>query len=289
MDALHAFVAAARHGSFSAAATELGVTHGAISRRVTAVEVWLGARLFDRHGRGVVPTPVGENLVRRVDRALTLLASLRTDVRAAGTGGAIRLSVLPSFARLWLVPRMAALEGDPADLSIRLLAEHRIASLDRREADIAVRFGTGQWPGTDAQPLMAETRFAVAAPALAAGLREPAGVLDHPLLHDGDGGDWREWCRDADLPFRPAKGDRRFDDYDLVLAAAEASLGVAIARRPLADDALAAGRLVALPGPTLARAERHFVVTRSGEARTHVLRLRDRLLDLAGVSAPVRR
>lgn len=281
IEALQAFMAAFRLGSLSAAAAELGVTHGAVSRRIHAVETWLGARLFDRHGRGVAATPVGENFARRVERALSQISALRSDIAATNRAAPIRLSVLPSFARLWLVPRLARLEGEPADLSIRVIPEHRMASLERREADIAIRFGLGEWPGAEAHRLMREVRVAVAVPEIAARLRNPADVLAERLLHDDDGSDWRVWCRAAGQPFRPAGGERRFDDYDLVLLAAQSGLGVAIARRPLADEAILSGHLAIVPGPAVKRAEGHFVVTRSGETRANILKLRDRLISLA--------
>jgi DNA-binding transcriptional LysR family regulator len=287
LESLPAFLAAARLGSFSAAAVELGVTHAAISRRVFAVEQWIGLRLFERHARGASLTAAGENVARTAERSIASLIAIADDIRAANSSEMLRLSVLPSFARLWLIPRMNELMGSPPDLSIRIITEHRVASLDKREADLAVRFGSGKWPGAEAILLLKETLIPVAAPAIAAKINDPSQIQQYPLIHDGDGRDWRCWLQGAGLPYKPRAGERRFDEYDLVLAAAEAGLGIALARRPLADTFLAADRLSILQGPAVDNDRSHYVVVRAREARTSILRLRERILRAAGSNASV--
>ena len=287
LEALAAMLTAARLGSFSAAAVELGITHGSVSRRVHVVESWLRTSIFVRHGRGVRLTPAGEHFSRQVEMALAKIAEVATDLRSArATPSRLRVSVLPSFARLWLMPRMAKLQRAFPDLSLQVIPEHRIANLDGSDADLAIRFGAGSWPGTEARLLMRERLFAVAEPKLARALRaqEPAATLEQVLLHDSDTQHWRMWCKVAAIPYRPRGGERRFDDYDLVLAAAEAGLGVAIARWPLAAAALDSGRLVRLHGPEFPGAKAHYIVTRSGEVRTTIRQLRDGLLALAAPS-----
>lgn len=280
-DSLPAVLAAARLGSLSAAAAELGVTHGAISRRIHAVEQWLGARLFDRHGRGVSLTAAGELFARTAERSVSAIAAIAEDIRAANATGRLRLSVLPSVARLWLIPRLPALQGNPPDLSIRLLTEHRVASLDKREADLAIRVGTGVWPGVDARLLLPETLVPIAIPDVASKVTDAASIAELPLLQDGDGKDWRFWFRAAGIRYRPQRGERRFDDYDLTLAAAEAGLGIALARRPLADDFLSSSRMVEIRAPAIPSDRGHYVAVRAGETRTDVLRLRARLIAAA--------
>lgn len=276
LEALAAMLAAARLGSFSAAATDLGITHGSVSRRVHAVESWLGTPVFVRHGRGVRLTPAGEHFSRQVESALAKIADVAIDLRAArATPSRLRLSVLPSFARLWLMPRLAELQRACPGLMLQILPEHRMASLDSSDVDLAIRFGGGRWPGTDAQLWMKERLFAVAAPKLAKALRgqQPAAVLNHTLLHDSDTEHWRSWCAQAGVAYRPRDGERRFDDYDLVLATAEAGLGVAIGRWPLVKAALDAGRLVRIDGPEFTGKKAHHIVTRNGETRLAVRQL----------------
>ncbi|WP_284322843.1 LysR substrate-binding domain-containing protein [Dyella acidisoli] len=284
LEALAAMLAAARLGSFSAAAVDLGITHGSVSRRVYAVESWLGTPVFVRHGRGVRLTPAGEHFSRQVESALAKIADVAVDLRAArATPSRLRLSVLPSFARLWLMPRLAELQRACPGLMLQVLPEHRIANLDGSDADLAIRFGGGRWPGTEAQLLMKERLFAVAAPKLAKTLRDQplAAILGEALLHDSDTQHWRSWCEQAGVAYRPRGGERRFDDYDLVLATAEAGLGVAIARWPLAKTALDSGRLVRVAGPEFTGKKAHYVVTRNGETRLAVHQLMSVLMAMA--------
>jgi len=289
LEALAAMLAAARSGSFSAAAIELGITHGTVSRRVHAVESWLGAPLFERHGRGVRLTPTGEHFSRQVEIALSRITEVAADFRTVKRTARVRLSVLPSFARLWLVPRLAALQGERADFAIQVSAEHRLARLDAGEADIAIRYGRGRWPGVDARLMFEEHWFPVATPAIARRLRRrgASALLGETLLHDTDTKQWKSWCENAGIAYRPRGGERRFEDYDLVLAAAQSGLGIAIARWPLAAAALDAGPLVRLPGPSLASPLAHYLVTRTGEHRSAVLRFAERLLSEAAAQPSV--
>jgi DNA-binding transcriptional LysR family regulator len=288
LEALAAILSAARLGSFSSAADELGITHGSVSRRVHAVESWLGTPIFLRHGRGVRLTPAGEHFSRHVESALDTISTVAIDLRAArATPSRLRLSVLPSFARLWLMPHLAELQRAFPGLTLQVIAEHRLARLASNDTDVAIRFGNGHWSGTDAQLLMKEKLYAVAAPALTKVLRgqPPAATLRETLLHDSDTQHWRAWCKHSGVPYRPRGEERRFDDYDLVLSAAEAGLGVAIARWPLAADAINSGRLVRIDGPEFSGAKAHYIVTRNGDARVPVHRLGVQLIALAAASS----
>lgn len=281
-EAFVALLAAARCGSLSAAAEELGLTHGAVSRRISAVEHWLGAPAFERHGRGVRPTPLGAALVRRAERSLGALAGFAANARTSREIATVRISVLPSFARLWLMPRLVALQGSPLDLVLHLVTEHRLTRLDLREADLAIRLGTGSWSGVNAEKLLDDTIVPVAAPAIARSIGDdPARITDHPLLHDTDTRDWRAWLRTAGLDYRRNPRDRHFEDYDLLLAGAREGLGIALARLPFAEAAIADAGLVRLPGPAVPLDRGFWIVRRSEESRTQVMRLVGRLRALA--------
>ncbi|MES2057558.1 MAG: LysR substrate-binding domain-containing protein [Pseudomonadota bacterium] len=281
LPATEAFVAllgAARCGSLSAAAEELGLTHGAVSRRIHAVERWLGAPAFERHGRGVRLTPLGAALVRRTERSLGALADFASSGRMPREVATVRVSVLPSFARLWLMPRLVALQGSPIDLTVQFVTEHRMTRLDLREADLAIRVGTGGWTGVAAERLLDEVIVPVATPAIARAVGDsPARIADHPLLHDTDTRDWRDWMAVAGLDYRRDQRDRHFEDYDLLVAGARAGLGIALARLPFAQAAITEAGLVTLPGPAAPRERGFWIVRRPGEARTHVMRLVERL------------
>ncbi|WP_129794061.1 LysR substrate-binding domain-containing protein [Sphingosinicella sp. CPCC 101087] len=281
LEGLNALLAAADAGSFTAAAEALGITHGSVSRRVAALESWLGTSLFERHGRGVRLTPAGQRFAAEARRALGALARSAEHWRPWRGRQTVSLSVVPAFARLWLLPRLAGLERD--DLHVNLLLEHRATHLDAREADIAIRYGRGAWDGVDARLLFRETLVPAAAPEIAARLgrtpdtRTAADLLHFPLLHDSDVSQWRAWLDRAGIAYRPRWNDRRFEDYDTVLAAAASGLGIALLRLPFAASWLADGRLV----PVAARAEpnpaAHHVCLRVGESRSAVLELAERL------------
>ncbi len=283
LDGLAAVQAAIRTGSFTAAAEELNLTHGAISRRVQAIEHWLGTPLFERHARGVRATPAGQRFAREVEQALATISQSAEHWKPRRELETVRISVVPSFAKLWLLRRLAELQGSPAQVRIDLAIEHRLSNIQGREADLAIRYGAGHWPGLRAHLLLRETLFPVAAPALARRLGTDAPcerIAQEPLLHDSDTAHWRAWLASGGHRYRPRASDRRFEDYDVVLAAAEAGLGVALMRSPLALSAIAEGRLVQVSQRTITNPASHWIVTRSGEERHAVLRLVERMANL---------
>lgn len=279
LDGISALLAAADGGSFTAAAESLGLTHGSVSRRIAGLETWLGTPLFERHGRGVRLTPAGQRFAADARGALGALQGSAEQWRPWQGRQTVRLSVVPSFARLWLMPRLAGVERD--DIHVDLILEHRRSDLDAREADLAIRYGKGSWEGLQARPLFDETLVPVAAPSLAERLgtdARGADILTAPLLHDSDISQWRAWLDEADIRYRPRWQDRRFEDYDTVVIAAEAGLGVALLRLPLAEHALARGTVRAVSKRTLRNPAGHCVCVRQGETRGAVLTLADRLI-----------
>lgn len=284
LDALKVAVIAARAGSFSAAAQSLGLTHGAVSRRVASVESWLGVPLFMRAGRGVTVTPEGQRLLRTTEQALDAIGRCAEQWRPHRGMQTVKLSVVPSFARLWLLPRLRTLQGDPADLRIELDIGHALADLQRGDVDLAVRYGASPGDGLDAQVLMRETLLPVAAPDLARslGARPKAQALHRlPLIHDSDLRQWQRWFADAGLRVRPRTVDSRFEDYDLVLLAAEQGLGLALARLPLAQPWLDAGRLVPVAARSVDNPLVHHLVMRRDESREAVIEAARRLRRMA--------
>lgn len=278
-DGVLTVLAAAQAGSFSAAAEDLGLSHGAVSRRVQAVERWLGAALFERHGRGVRLTPAGQRFAATAEQAFSSIVQTAERWRPRRGAEAVRLSVLPSMARLWLLPRLGRIE-EAAGVHVELVIEHRLGDLAGGGADVALRYGPGEWPGLKARLLFEERLFPAAAPDLAARLRG-GDLASAPLLHDSDTSQWRAWLAAEGRAYRPRARDRRFEDYDLVVAAAEAGLGVALARSPLIEERLAAGRLVRLADREIRNPWSHHVVTRADEDRPSVLALAEELLNEA--------
>ncbi|MFY8106885.1 MAG: LysR substrate-binding domain-containing protein [Elstera sp.] len=270
----------ARLGSVSAAAAELGLTHGAVSRRLAGVETWLGHQLFERHGRGMRPTPDGQRFLGRIEEAFRLIAVASEPLRLRRGPEVVRVSLVPAFAEFVVLPRLAALEAGTPALRIELTAEHRLADLESGVTDVALRYGRGQWPNVTAYPLAAEQLVPVASLAVADRLGwEPSvdQILAEPLLHDSDPSGWRAWLGESPLRVAARPQDRRFEDYQLVLAAAEAGLGIALLRLPMAQRVEARGSLRRLSARTATSLLTTHAVTRLGPLRPAVLTFITRL------------
>jgi LysR family glycine cleavage system transcriptional activator len=251
---LRALDAAARHLSFTKAADELGVTPGAVSVQIRAIEDQLGVRLFWRTSRMVRLTGAGEVMARAAGEALDSVA--RAVERVAPAGGSRRVltvSVGMSFAAKWLVPRLDRFRRLHPGVDVRLDVTERLVDFAREEVDVAVRFGAGLYPGLRADRLFEEELFPVCSPRLLAGerpLREPADLRHHTLVHldwqpEGEAWpDWPMWLLAAGVgDVDPAPGIR-FKETALVLQAALEGQGVALGNTSLVAGDLAAGRLV---------------------------------------------
>ncbi|MBB3659900.1 DNA-binding transcriptional LysR family regulator [Rhizobium sp. BK650] len=284
LDTLETFSRAARLGSFSAAAKDAGITHGAVSRQILRLERWLGVRLFVRQARGVALTPEGIRFFARAQEALSLLSG--TDERwiPRRHKTTVRLSVTPSVASLWLFARLAKLERD--DLHIDLSLEHRLADLGEG-TDLAIRCGKGPWAGVRAIALWQEKSFPIATPSLAVQLGrncDGQSILTLPILHDSNIEGWRRWLAVENVHYLPRGQDRRFEDYNLVIDACQQGVGVALARPPLSDAAMASGRLVRICDREIDNHVSFHLVRPDGLIGASSTELAQRLLEEAGCS-----
>jgi LysR family transcriptional regulator, glycine cleavage system transcriptional activator len=285
LDGLRAFEAAAQSGSFSAAAAALNVTHGAVSRQVAKLEHWLGLRLFERQARGVALTPDGQRLFLRTSEAFALIADTSDRWSEARGPAVVRLGAIPSVSSLWLMPRLAKLEGGDPPLRVALLVDHRHMDLEAEGVDLAIRCGRGGVPGRVSVQLFEERCFPIAAPDLARkiGPGRPERLLKLPLIHDSDASGWRAWFAAQGLDYRTRAQDRRFEDYNLVLDAAAHGLGVALARPPLAADQIAAGRIAAVDRRTALNPVSYWLDRPRGSPRAAAARLARRIAAAAGL------
>lgn len=287
LETLQAFEAAARAGSFSAAAEKLNLTHGAISRQVAKLEQWMGLKLFERQARGVGLTLEGQRLYLRTAEAFALIAD-NTDRWVEPRGGAVvRLTSIPSISGLWLMPRMAALEAGTPKLRIVLEVDIRQADLADEGIDLSIRCGRGAIPGRVSQQLFVEHCFPVASPALAQkiGTGDPARLLKFPLIHDSDASGWRAWLGAHGIDYRPRHEDRRFEDYNLVLDAAAHGLGVALARPPLTVNQLASGRIAQVDPRTVPNPVSYWIDRPIGAPRPAAAELARRVAREAGLAS----
>lgn len=244
LPALRSFEAAARLSSFSRAADELHVTHGAISHQIRALEAQLGLALFARNGRGPTLTPAGEALLQATNAALRQIADAVAGLRRDAHPHRLSVSVMPSFAGRWLAPRLAGfLDANPG-CELNVLSSDAITDFARDGTDLAIRWGFGGYSGVHSELLMDDVLFPVVSPHFAGGVpRTPAALAGLPLLRSV-GEDWLPWFRAAALDWPEPSSGLALSDSGLLVQAAIDGQGVALARRSLAARALREGRLV---------------------------------------------
>jgi len=255
------FAAAGRHLSFTKAAEELGVTHGAVSRQIKALEEFLGLRLFRRLTRRIELTEQGRAYLPAVERLLDELARETDRVRELGSGRRLTVSSGVSFAMKWLAPRLPRFQAAHPAIEFHLDVSDVVPDLERGFADAAVFHGLGRFPGLVAERVFDETVVPVCAPALLQGrrLRQPADLLGLVLLHeDRMQPDWPHWLAAQGVAGIDATRGPRFSHGSLLLEAAARGDGVALGRSLLMADDLAAGRLVKPLGELALPAERGF-------------------------------
>jgi LysR family glycine cleavage system transcriptional activator len=264
LNAVCAFEACARLGSTVAAASELGVTHGAVSKQIALLESWLEVALFDRSGVRLTPTSAGARYAASLGRVLDELDAATRDVAesAAGAGSVVRVSTTASFAALWLLPRLARFRALHPRVEVWVSESKAPSEVGPGGVDVALRTGRGPWPGVRAEALFNDHLVPVCAPALAQRLREPADLARVTLLHDEDPAtSWSDWLEAAGLG-RPAWRTRgpRLADGALLLQAATEGHGVALARRRLALAHLQSGRLVQPLAPAVPLGPAYWLV-----------------------------
>ena len=256
---LRAFEVAARQLSFSRAAAELNLTHGAISHQMKALERDLGVRLFERRSRGVALTEPGRVLAAAVREALDRIARSVAALRVEPPPG-LTVSVLPAFATHWLIPRLADFSRRHPDIDVNLRAGQALADFSTDGVDLAVRYGDGRWPGLVAVRLAHEDVFPVCSPRFAGG-RLPGSLAElakSTLLHTPLQ-PWDEWFAAVGADVAPSRRGMTFSETDLLLRAAIDGLGIALSRRMLAQPDLDAGHLVR-PVAFSVRAQRSYFI-----------------------------
>ena len=256
------FAAAGRHLSFTKAAEELGVTHGAVSRQIKALEDYLGAPLFRRLTRRIELTEQGRAYLPAIERLLEELTRETDRVRELGSGRRLTVSTGVSFAMKWLAPRLPRFQAAHPGIEFHLDVSDVVPDLERGFADAAVFHGLGRFPGLVAERIFDERVLPVCAPVLLRGgpaMRQPADLLRHPLLHeDRMAPDWPQWFAAQGIAGVDAGRGPRYSHGSLLLEAAARGEGIALGRSLLMADDLAAGRLVKPLGDLSLPAERGF-------------------------------
>jgi LysR family transcriptional regulator, glycine cleavage system transcriptional activator len=287
LNAMHAFEAAARQLSFTRAAAELHVTQAAVSHQVKALEEHLGVKLFRRLPRRLLLTDEGQSYARALGDAFSRLAEATARLHARDARRLLTVSVIPSFAARWLVPRLGRFRELHPDIDVRVAPTAALADFARDDVDVGIRFGPARrFPGLRVDLVLGDEMFPVCSPRLRRGpraLRDPDDLRHHTLLHDEGHEQWRAWLAAAGLRGLDAGRGPIFTDASMLLQAAAEGQGVAIARRVLAEDELHRGRLVR-PFPLALPTERAYwlVSPRATAEQPKIRAFRDWLLAEAG-------
>jgi LysR family glycine cleavage system transcriptional activator len=260
MQALRAFEAAARAQSLSRAAEALSVTHGAVSHQIKALEASLGVRLIERAGRGIRVTEEGARLASRLRVALAEIADAVREASQRSNPRQLRVSVMPSFAARWLLPRLGSFLAQHRDIDLDVRSNMALVDFRRDDADVAIRYGLGKWPDVEAELLMGDTFFPVCSPRLAAKLpAHPRDLERHTLLR-ADDEQWKPWFEAVGLEWpEPSRGPI-FNDSSLMLQAAAEGQGIALARTTLVGNDLRNGVLVRLFDIDVEAERRYYLV-----------------------------
>jgi len=264
LNALRVFEVAARTGSYAAAGAELGLTHGAVSRQIAALESWLGQRLFVRTGRRMAATPAARAFAAEVslsfDRVITAAEACgRLDARRI-----LRVSAPTTFAMRWLIPRLDRFHTERAEVEVAVTTTMTLRDELRGGFDVAIRRGSAEqdaWPQHRAVPFLDEADTLIMSPALfeRAPLRRLDDIASHVLLStETRPGDWTDWLDHAGLLHAAEQRRRVFDHFHVTLQAVVDGLGLGIGPLPVLRADVAAGRLLA-PFPAITVPRKSYV------------------------------
>jgi LysR family glycine cleavage system transcriptional activator len=247
LSALRAFESAARHGSFTLAAQELKLTHGAIGSQVRALEESMGVRFFDRIGRGLALTTEGRTFAERVRAALLDIVAAASEIKQSLDGSKLTLSVLPSFASRWLVPRIGRFIAQNPKLELVVHTTTEVVDFKRQTVDLCIRFGVGPWENLWCERFLQDSYYPVCSPEFlrAARLEQPDDIRAYPLLSCIDE-PWAPWFRAAGLMHREEPRGVTYSDAVNLLQAAKGGQGIALARHTLVTEDIRSGHLIRL-------------------------------------------
>lgn len=259
LPSLLALEAVDRLGSASAAAAELNLTQGAISRQLQVLEAQLGTALFHRDRQRLRLTQAAQDYTRRVRATLQTLSQASMTLRANPTGGSLNLAILPAFGVHWLAPRLPAFATRHPEVTINLSTRLKPFDFATQPFDAAIHYGRADWPDAHHLKLMDEEILAVCAPSLTPPAT-PRDMLALPLLQlESRPGDWGRWFAAQGLPnLRPT--GMQFDQFATMTQAAIHGLGIALLPLFLIKQDLAAGRLIPASGNPLRALGSYYLV-----------------------------
>ncbi|MEH0688404.1 LysR family transcriptional regulator [Vibrio cholerae] len=278
---VHLLCQVAQYPTISQAASRLNLTPGAISQQVKSIEQYLGFSVFERHPRGIRLTEQGRKLIDGVTPHLLAIEEVTAQVRSSGEAAQIRLKLTPSFAFKWLVPRLESFYRLHPTIQVHTFAEGALVDSQHKDFDIAIDYGPIPYKDDRAELLMAESLLPVMSPYYyqqhfsshsSNEAWSRVTLLHDAMLWQGAVRDheWRYWSKQQGMDFDCQHG-HFFNRTDMAMSAAEANVGVALARMALLGDEISMQRLVAPYEPIPAGAG-YFVLTHVDNAHTRVFK-----------------
>lgn len=283
LNGLRAFEAAARHLSFAKAAEELHVTPAAISQQVKGLEAFYGVKLFRRMTRALILTDAGQAALPTLTEGLDKLAEAALRISTHQATSTLTVSVTPSFAAKWLVPRLERFSSAHPEFDVRIDATEALTNFGADDVDVAIRYGIGEYDDLHSTCLMGDAAFPVCSPALLEGphpLCCPEDLRHHTLLHvqwkmqSELQPNWQMWLKAAGIQDVDFTRGPRFSYEDLSVQAAIGGMGVTLALNSLVSDDLKAGRLVRPFPPSVSDATNFCYFFVCPEANLEVAKVR---------------
>lgn len=241
------FVTAARHGTISQAAKEIGLTQGAVSRQIAVLEGWVGCELFDRVGRNVVLNDAGITYLGEIEPALRRIARATGKLMSTPGGRIVEIATLPSFGMRWLAPRWSRLSALYPDLTVNISARSEEFDFAVEPFDLAVHVGQADWPNAQHDLLFSERVVPVVAPALVRdrAIRSPKDLRNIPLLVQSRRKDaWKRWFEIVSVPYEEPPSTTSVAHFLMLAQAVAAGAGAALLPTFLIEPELQSGSLV---------------------------------------------
>ncbi|WP_105190412.1 transcriptional regulator GcvA [Pseudoalteromonas sp. T1lg48] len=269
LNSLKAFEAAARHLSFTKAAEELYVTQAAVSHQIKTLEEHLGLKLFLRKNRSLLLTEEGQGYFLDIKEIFSQLDDATERLLARGAKGSLTVSLTPSFAIQWLVPRLSLFNEQHPDIDVRIKAQDQDDNSLQDDVDVAIYYGRGHWSGVETHKLHTEYLVPLCSPMLLTGpkpLNEPQDLQNHTLLHDTTRRPWKVWMKTAGVRNVQVNQGPIFSHSSMAMQAAAHGQGVALGNLVLAKPEIDAGRLIVPFNHSLESKNAYYLVFRESQS-----------------------
>lgn len=250
LNTLRIFEVAARTGSYAEAGVELGLTHGAVSRQISALEGWLGQKLFTKDGRRMVATPTARIFAAEVGLSFDRLSVAAEACGRPGARRILRVSAPTSLAMRWLIPRLSRYHAEYPHVEVAVTTVSCVVEDLRGGVDVSIRRGVARddaWPHHRAVPVLEDVDTLIMSPSLFAErpILKPADIDGHTLLAaETRGGEWAAWLDAAGLQHLSGSPRQMFDHFFVARQAVEDGLGIGIGPLPMLEIDIASGRLM---------------------------------------------